>query len=159
MELFNQFGDHLHIEDEDWGALLELARARGWKPAGTLAPPRRFGPACETPAPGPWDGSYSPAVGQAVKSTDAERLSSALRAARPDQPASNSRNPSAIANFTAFSSERGFLVCATTDGFSVPGAQKPTEDLLNLSSSLGMPAAPSDRISLDHRNPTVGVPR
>lgn len=60
----------LFFHPDQWGSILRLARAYGWEPAGTEAPPGWRGK--------PWTGLYEPACEQRVPAEDARQLSLSL---------------------------------------------------------------------------------
>jgi hypothetical protein len=71
-------GGYCFVNIDDWGPLLGIAQAWGWKPAGTLLP---YGPPEAQGDPGPdweWNGGYLCNEHQEVTDEDALALAAAL---------------------------------------------------------------------------------
>lgn len=102
MTLFHPDGRAIVVHPMLWRRALELARANGWRPAGTLAPPLRW-----DAEDAPWQGAYDPPVGQQVSRADARALADALAHAASAEPA---LKPS-LYEIAAFCRQAGFLLC------------------------------------------------
>ena len=96
--LYQVSGACFPLLEDEWTEVLAAARAAGWVPKRTSAPPVN-GKGGQVP---PWDGSYEPARGQEVTRADAASLAAAL--ARTGGGGWRS----ALAEFAA---RGGFIVC------------------------------------------------
>ncbi len=102
MTLFHPDGGAIVLNPFLWRKALELARAHGWQPAGTLAPPIRWDGSGIR-----WNGEYDPPAGQEVTRSDARALAEALSRA----VTSNADLSGALKELIAFCRQAGFLLC------------------------------------------------
>lgn len=121
MTLFHPDGRAIVVNPLLWRQALELARAHGWRPAGTLAPPVRW----DGTRGGPWQGDYDPPAGQEVSRADARSLAEALARAASADPG---LKPS-LDEIAAFCRRAGFLLCPA------PQAQ---DSLISLAAHVGL---------------------
>lgn len=120
MTLIHPDGSAIVVNPVLWSRILGLARAHGWRPAGTLAPPIRW-----DGSDNHWDGAYEPPLGQEVSRSDARALADALGRAAASEP-SMAEN---LRELAAFCRRAGFLVCAA------PEAQ---DSLIQLAAGVGL---------------------
>lgn len=72
VDMLTASGETKDVTNTAWAGILRFAQAYGWKPAGTIAP--------ETwPESQSWEGSYDPAIGQALTAEDAAALGGAVK--------------------------------------------------------------------------------
>lgn len=69
-------GGYFPLNWNAWCALLDLAQANGWKPAGTLVTDLDLD--CVADDPATWDGSYTQNEYQIVTEDDAHNMADAL---------------------------------------------------------------------------------
>lgn len=120
MTLLHPDGRAMVVNPVLWKRALDLARAHGWRPAGTLAPPIRWDGSDNR-----WDGAYEPPLGQEVSRADARALADALGRAAGTDPSLAEK----LREIAAFCRRAGFLVCAA------PEAQ---DSLINLAAGVGL---------------------
>ncbi|MDB5355579.1 MAG: hypothetical protein JWN24_2032 [Phycisphaerales bacterium] len=65
-------GATMDVTNVGWRFIIDFGRRCGWEPLGSLQPE-------EYDEAEPWDGSYDPAIGQAVSEADAASLGEALK--------------------------------------------------------------------------------
>jgi hypothetical protein len=68
VDVFGCDGEETFFSNVGWAFILEFAKAYGWEPSGSVAPPNHR----------EWDRSYDPPQGQTITSADAEELSAAI---------------------------------------------------------------------------------
>lgn len=105
LTLLQPDGHAMALDPIAWKQALELARAHGWKPAGTLPPPLPWtGPVSS------WHGQYDPPAGQEVTRADARAFATALQQAAASRPL-----PESISSLARFALQAGFLLIAAPE--------------------------------------------
>jgi hypothetical protein len=110
--LFDVSGRMLRVGAGAWETALNAARANGWKPAGTGAPPRALMGARETA----WDGRYVEPMGQYTGAADAARFAQALAKA-----VVRGGGDQGMAELASFAARGSFIICAQEDSLEALG--------------------------------------
>ena len=122
--LYNRFGESFSFSTHTWTKLLAIASRYGWKPSGTIAPPKTWDLDHPKPVSITWDGNYSRPSGQTVRPKDAQCLGQAIERALAAEPRRGTKKQRLRA-FTVFCRERGFILSKFFSGVNTGPIRRP----------------------------------